>query len=201
MTVEFDWLNGNDVDFSGPVEVVPVVVETIDPGKAIINKRKRRPAALIRGERKLTPPQRFYAKMLVETETIEAAYRRMVDAGYTFHRKTLYNWRQKPKFIEVVHLSQNYLFECLGISKERVMNDAEKIKQIALTPQPILHAGKPTGFNEVLLGPALRALELQGKGVGLNDGDAQRVQVNIDIDFSGRIDGVDVVEGEFEYVD
>jgi hypothetical protein len=88
------------------------------------------------------------------------------------------------------------------------MNDAEKIKQIALTPQPVLYQGKKTGFDEVQLAAALRALELQAKGIGLQDTAAQRVQVNIDIDFSGRVDGVDVsveddsvIEGEFEYVD
>ena len=98
------------------------------------------------------------------------------------------------------------MFECLGISKERILTDAEKIKQIALTPQPILHQGKDTGFSEIQLGSALRALELQGKGIGLNDSQINRVQVNIDIDFSGRVDGIDVkedsgvIEGEFEYV-
>ncbi len=210
---DFDWLGESDIDFSGPVVPVTeskVAIANIDPGKAIMAKRKQRPKELVRAERKLTPIQRFYARMLVETETIAAAERRMVDAGYRTDRSTYYRWRKMPRFVEVVHLTQNYLFECLGISKERILNDAEKIKQIALTPQPILHQGKSTGFEEVQLGTALRALELQGKGVGLNDGDANRVQVNIDIDFSGRVDGVDVqtgpddpdiIEGEFDYVD
>ena len=208
MSEDFGWLDGNaDVDFSGPVAVEkPLTVQ--DPGKKVlVTKRRRRPPELVRAERKLTPIQRFYARMLVETETISAAELRMGHAGYKVDRSTYYRWRKMPVFIEVLHLSQSYLFDCLGISKERVMNDAEKIKQIALTPQPILHQGRDTGFREIQLGAALRAIELQGKGVGLNDGDANRIQVNIDIDFSGRVDGIDagedsdVIEGEFEYVD
>jgi len=203
---DFDWLGSKDVDFSGPVKEsrVPAVK---DPGQAIMRKRRQRPKELVRAERKLTPIQRFYARMLVETETISAAERRMVDAGYKTDRSTYYRWRKLPVFVECVHLMQDYLFDCLGISKQRVLTDAEKIKQIALTPMPILHQGKDTGFKEVQLGSALRALELQGKGVGLSDSAINRVQVNIDIDFSGRIDGVDVkddaniIEGEFDYVD
>lgn len=209
MDNSFDWLLApappvaGDIDFSGPVVTPPAV----DPGKAVMAKRKRRPPALIRAERKLTPIQRFYARMLVETETIAAAERRMADAGYKADRSTYYHWRKLPRFVECVHLNQDYLFQCLGISKERIMNDAEKIKQIALTPVAILHQGKDTGHKEVNLGTALRALELQGKGVGLSDTALTRVQVSIDIDFSGRVDGVDVVdnsdviEGEFESVD
>ncbi len=206
MGSEFDWLGNTDVDFSGPV-TEPKKAVVVDPGKAVMAKRKRRPVELVRAERKLTPIQRFYARMLVETETIAAAERRMVDAGYKTDRSTYYRWRKLPTFVEVVHLTQNYLFECLGISKERIMNDAEKIKQIALTPVAILHQGKDTGHKEVSLGTALRALELQGKGVGLNDSSINRVEVNIDIDFSGRVDGIDVkedpdiIEGEFDYVD
>lgn len=203
MHSDFDWMTEGDVDFSGPVKTV--VVKEKDPGAELIKKRKRRPVELVRAERKLTPAQRFYVRMLVETETIAAAERRMVDAGFRMDRTTFYRWRQLPAFSETVHLMQSWVFECLGISKERVMNDAEKIKQIALTPQPVLYQGKKTGFDEVQLAAALRALELQAKGIGLQDTAAQRVQVNIDIDFSGRVDGVDVleddvIEGEFEYV-
>ena len=205
MRKDFDWLDTSDVDFSGPVTESKVVIA--DPGKAIMQKRKQRPKALVRAERKLTPIQRFYCRMLVETETITAAERRMMDAGYRTNRSTYYHWRKLPRFVECVHLTQDYLFECLGISKERILTDAEKIKQIALTPQPILHQGKKTGFSEVQLGAALRALELQGKGIGLNDSAINRVQVNIDLDFSGRVDGIDVkedppvIEGSFENVD
>ncbi len=129
----------------------------------------------------------------------------MSDAGFILNRTTLYRWRQLPQFIEVVHLQQKWIYECLGISKESVLLDAEKVKQIALNPQPILHQGKDTGFKEVQLGPALRAIEMQGKGVGITDGADRRVQVNIDIDFSGRVDGADrvddAIEVEYEHVD
>ncbi len=199
MSDDFDWMEeSEDIDFSGPAE--KPVAKVRDPGQAIMRKRRQRPVELVREERKLTPVQRFYMRMLVETETIIAADRRMKDAGYTTDRTTFWRWRRNPQFSKTLELNQKYVFDCLGISKERIMNDAEKIKQIALTPQPILHAGRDTGHKEVELGAALRALEMQGKGIGLSDNEQQRVQVNIDIDFSGRIDGVDVIEGEAERV-
>ena len=213
MPNDFDWLlaplpaaGSGDIDFSGPVTEAKVPVVK-DPGQAVMQKRRQRPKALIRAERKLTPIQRFYARMLVETETIAAAERRMADAGYKADRATYYRWRKMPRFVEAVHLNQDYLFDCLGISKQRILTDAEKIKQMALTPQAILHQGKDTGFREFELGTALRALELQGKGVGLQDSAMDRVHVNIDMEFSGRVDGVDVkegsdiIEGEFEYIE
>ena len=203
---DFDWLDGeNDVDFSGRLKNIPVEtgVKPVVVSKKAKVKRNRRPKGLVRAERRLTLVQRFYIRLLVECETIAAAERRLTDAGYKYDRVTLYRWRQKPDFAEALQLSENYRFDCLGISKERVMNAADKVRELALTPRPILHKGRKTGFEEIELGHALRAIEFLGKGVGISDNASQRVQVNIDIDFSGRVGGMEktVIEGEFEYVE
>ncbi len=207
MTGDFDWLNDeHDVDFSGPLAEIPVVTGdkplVSKPAKAPVVKRNRRPKELVRAERRLTLVQRFYIRLLVECDTIAAAGRRLTDAGHVFDRTTLYRWRRKPDFAEALRLSQNWKFQCLGISKELVMNAADAVRELALTPRPILHKGQATKFEEIQLASAMRAIEFMGKGIGISDSASQRVQVNIDIDFSGRVDGVDtVIEGEFAYVE
>lgn len=162
--------------------------------------RARRPKALIMADRKLTPEQRLYKRFLVETETVGAANRRMKDAGFQRDRATLYRWRTTPTFAEALQLEQDYMLKCAGIDKARLLNDAQKIKEIALTPKPILYKGAPTGFSDVELGSAMRAVEFQGKAIGLFGDETNRVQVNIDIDFSGRIDNGpdDAIDGEAE---
>ena len=173
-----------------------------DDKKAVVAKprqasKKRRPKALIRAERALSLPQRFYVRLLVESETIAIAERRMSDAGYNFNRATYYRWRQHPNFIAALNETQDWMFKAHGITKERLMLDAEKIKQNALEERPILYKGDDTGFKEQELGTALRAVEFQGKGLGITDPDQRGVKVNIDIDFSGRAAGV-TIEGDSE---
>lgn len=159
------------------------------PTKVLAHKKKKaRPVALVRALRDLSIPQRFYLKLLMECDTYAEAERVMKELGYGYNRATLYRWRCDPRFAKAVELQQQQQFDGLGLNKVKVMLDAERAKQIALRPQPILYKGTPTGHSEVNVGAYIRALELQGKGVGITDGEKNAVQVNVDIDFSGRAD-------------
>lgn len=159
----------------------------------VLEPKLRRPRDLVRAERDLTIPQRFYVRALLESDSIKQADKAMHKAGYTYDRGTFYRWRNLPKFAKCLGLAQNYQLATLGLSKEKIMLDAEKAKQIAMRPKPVLYKGVATGHTEVELGGYLRALELQAKGVGITDNDDRTVQVNIDIDFSGRADNRGVV--------
>lgn len=160
--------------------------------------RVKRPKPLILAERKLTSEQRYYVRMLTESLTVAEAERRMASTGYPKRcRETYWRWRQKPDFAEALSLMTDWQLKAYGISKERLIMDAEKIKQHALEEQPILYKGDATGYMERELGIAMRAVEFQGKGLGITDPDQRGVKVNIDIDFSGRAAGV-TIEGEFE---
>lgn len=157
--------------------------------------RRKRPTELIQAERQLRPVERLYARLLVHSVTIKEANERMAAAGYTFSDDTLRKWRQKPDFVAAQSAIQDYALQTMGLSKEKVLMDAERIKELALEETDILYKGEPTGYKERQLGAALRALELQGKGVGIHDRDPTNVVVNLDIDFSGRQKDV-VIEGE-----
>lgn len=160
----------------------------VKPTKVLAHKKKRaqRPKELVQSLRKLTIPQRFYLYLLTQCDTYAEADKAMARAGYPYNRATYYRWRCDPRFAKAVELQQKQEIEGMGLNKAKVMLDAERAKQIALRPQPVLYKGKPTGVNEVNVGAYIRALELQGKGVGITDGDKNAVQVNVDIDFSGR---------------
>lgn len=158
-------------------------------------KREQRPVELIRAERKLPPAMRMYLRFVLESVTLAEAARKMHDAGFHFERTTLHRWRRRPDFIKAQELGNEYILKVVGINKARTLLDSEKVKQLALTPQPILYKGKRTGEVEVDLGAAMRAIEFQGKAVGIGNEEQRRVQVAIDIDFSGR-DEKPTIEGE-----
>jgi len=159
--------------------------------------RKRRPKALVLAERNLSLPKRYYLRMLVESTSIAMAQRRMQDAGYNFNRTTYWRWQTEPDFADALSELQEWDYKCSVINKSRLMLDAEKIKQHALEETDILYKGDATGHKERDLGIALRAVEFQGKGLGITDPDQRGVKVNIDIDFSGRVEGIEI-DGEFE---
>lgn len=204
MSDEFDWLDDapaeKPADSRSAVTNADLAIATVSAERRA--KRVRRPSALVKAESAITSPQRYYLRCLIESETLKQANRAFHDSGYKYSRTTLHRWRQNPKFIKALHLAQDYAFEALGINRNKVLLDAEKMKELALTPRPVLYKGAYTGFDEIEIGAALRALELQAKGVGIGDGDKQRVVVAIDIDFSGRRDDVGVtIDGESELVD
>ena len=187
---EFNWLESD-----GEAEDVP--------GKGIkvpkTHSKRNRPRELILAERKLDPLKRAYARFIVDAESIDQADKWLCEyAGRNYNRVTLYRWRRDDDFATAVRLMQDRVYEQTGINKARLLNDAEKIKQNALTPRPVLFKGKATGHTEQELGVAMRALEFQGKAVGINDNEGARVLVNVDIDFSGRADmpQATVIEGE-----
>lgn len=182
---EFDWIDDS------------VEVKALAPVSASARKKKRtRSEELILAERALMPAQRAFLYLLIETPTMAAAHRRLRDAGYSFDRSTLWRWRKSYKFAHALELAKNYALEQLGVNQGKILLDAEKIKELALEPTPVLWRGKPTGYHERELGTALQALELQRKAAGIGGDSAQAVQVNVDIDFSGRVEHP-LIEGEF----
>ena len=189
MSTDTDWLDAEETPSRKAV------------GKPRRASKKRRPVALIRAERTMNLEHRCYLNLLAESLTFLEAEKRLVATGYKKRdRATYWRWRQQPDFAEALGLLQDWQFQCSQVSKARLMSDAEKIKQHALTPQPILYKGKATKHKEIDLGAAMRAIEFQGKGLGITDPDQRGVKVNIDIDFSGRAAGVTIEaeDGEFE---
>jgi hypothetical protein len=181
----YDWLDEDPIE----PDSIEEAVETVQlPAivKPIRTEKNRRAKALVLEERDLMHGQRIYLHCLLQSATLAEAENKLRLAGYILNRTTLMRWRKLPRFIKAMDLAQKELFQVLAITKEKVLIDAEHIKDMALTPHPILYKGEDTGFTQVEYGAALKALELQGKGVGLVDPNRERVQVLIDIDFSGR---------------
>lgn len=180
---DFDWLAEKENPSSLPMPVRPK------------NPRMKRPKALIEAERKLTPAMRMYLRFLIESPTVKVAEKKMDDAGFTFDRGTYWRWRRRPDFIQAQELGIEYVAKSIGISKARTLLDAEKVKELALEEQPIMRKGEIVGYSAEL-GTAMRAIEFQGKALGIGNEERQRVQVSIDIDFSGRDERATTIEGE-----
>lgn len=187
MSTDTDWLDA---------EETPSRKAVAKPRRA--TKKGRRPVAMVRALRALTQEKRYFLQMLLESMTYREAEDRHKAAGYPKRdRATYWRWRQEPVFAEALGHAQDYQLQVSQLSKARLMSDAENIKQEALTPKPILYKGRKTKHKEVDLGAAMRAVEFQGKGLGITDPDQRGIKVNIDIDFSGRAEGV-TIEGEVE---
>ncbi len=213
-SLETDWM---DAEETSQESVAPKKLPIAIKQKSVVKRKPRkasrthRPKDLILAERDLSLEHRYYIRMIAESHTFGEAERRMTSAGWPKHdRATYWRWRQEPDFAEALALTQDWQYKCANITKAQLMLDAQKVKELALTPTPILYKGDAAGYRdedgifheytEVELGVALRAIEFQGKGLGITDPDQRGVTVNIDIDFSGRVDGIDAVpiEGEFE---
>ena len=190
---ETDWLDAEPA----PAPQKPAAkAEARTPRRA--TKKGKRPVALVRALRALTQEKRYFLQMLLESMTYREAEDRFINAGYPKRdRATFWRWRQEPVFAEALGHAYEYQLQVSQLSKARLVSDAEKVKQIALEPKPILYKGRKTKHKEVDLGAAMRAVEFQGKAIGITDPDQRGVKVNIDIDFSGRAEGV-TIEGEVE---
>lgn len=195
MSGDFDWLDAETPSTSKKI------TEKKNPKKITSNGKDRRPRDLIVAERALRPEQRLYARFLVETRIEGEAEQKMQLMGYGFRDDVFYGWRRQPKFIRALNLLKQYTYESLAITREHVLLETENVRREAMTPKPILFKGEETGHEEIQLGAAMRALELQGKAVGLADPQNQGQVVNINIDFSGRSDDEPAIEGDFVNVD
>jgi hypothetical protein len=191
MSDEFDWLDEDDT--TGKSVAAP------EPKP---KKRMRRPHTLLTAKRKLPPKQRVFADLLVELPTIKEAMKAYSAASPNHNESewTLQKWRNDPAFVEYEAEYRKYMVEVMGFSKEKVILNAEQVREAAMTPKPILYKGEETGYEEVELGAAMRAVEFQGKALGIGGDDRGNVVINLDIDFSGRRSDV-VVEGEVVDVD
>jgi hypothetical protein len=193
---EFDWMDNDEPE-----------TKAVAKPKKRRSRKRRRPVALIESERKLPLPKRMYARCVFEAPTVRAANELHRSQGYGHSASTLRRWREEPDFIDFLHELQTHYLESIGFSKEKTLVDSERVREEAMTPTPVLYQGRPvyTGeydddFNPIPLmetqgGVAMRAIEFQGKAVGIGGDERGGTVINLDIDFSGRRADV-IVDGE-----
>jgi hypothetical protein len=159
-------------------------------------------AAIAESMRKLQLPQRLYLLALLSSASRGEARRRLAQAGYDKDRATLHRWERRQDFMAAWRILEGALAK--QITKDGVILKTQALIEEAMTPRPILYKGMDTGHEEIELGAAIRALELQGKAVGAWQDDVAKVAVVVDIDFSGPAekleDPLPALEAEYEEV-
>jgi hypothetical protein len=163
---------------------------------------------LVEGLRALRHEQRLFLHALLASSSFTEAHRKLAESGIVLKRETTARWTRSPIFVNAWRLLEKAYVR--NITKDGVIAKTQAVIEHSMTPKPILYKGKATGFEEVDVGAAIRALELQGKAVGAWADEQQKVAVSIDIDFSGRPpalvdralrDPLEIIEAEVVEVD
>lgn len=195
MSGEFDWLEGHE---DKPIAVRPAgTVEQQVPTE----KRQKRPAALVRADRKLSLQQRVYRDCVVSTGSIREANERYRESGLEpSSAEALRRWRKKPEFVKAKQLAEEYLGQCLGVTRDGLVHRLEQIRDKAMEPVPKLWKGRPTGYTEYDPNSALKAIEQTAKLAGLYGEEQKAATFTLRLDF-GSYGDPEPIDGEFSVVE
>lgn len=142
----------------------------------------------IHAARRLMPKQRMFIRALVQSgRNVRAAlslYNARAVTQLSFGQ--VMSWMRTPEYMEVLRAAQDHFLNLAGIDPKDQLLKAVKVFDEAMTPAPILHKGKHTGYFEQDRANALRALEHVGRLTGATkEADTTRVTVQI-VNLSSR---------------
>lgn len=143
---------------------------------------------VIHAARRLMPKQRMFIRALIQTgrnvRTALNLYNARAVTKLSFGQVT--SWMRTPEYLEVLRAAQEHFLDLAGIDPKDQLLKAVKVFDEAMTPAPILHKGKHTGYFEQDRANALRALEHVGRLTGATkEADTTRVTVQI-VNLSSR---------------
>ncbi len=171
--VDASWLdNEEDISWLEPVVKTPVVASARTDIKIT-------PIPV-----KLSDEQEFYVKVLQATnwKQDEALSQVLLRFRTAVSVDQISTWWEDEFFCAVVEQRKKSTFAKKGITKAQVLLDARRATDSALTKQPILYKGEPTGYYERNPTAALKGVELMGKELGMFKGeDNTKVTVGIQI--------------------
>ena len=140
---------------------------------------------LVAALRKLSPAQRVYIRAFLEGGATKGGAKRVLRDWNKLHvlpnDSTVSRWQNNEKYLTAMSLLRNHYAGLAGLDKDSVLIKVGQVIEDAMTPKPILHEGRPTGFFEYEGNTALRGLEFAGKVnrmIGGEDG-TTRVTLNI----------------------
>jgi len=166
MGVGEDWLEGAeaatstelvDAASSAPIELEPLSLPAI---------HVERNAMIAQAWSELTPQQRAYLEETEKNRFSYTATRRAIlkfgKHAYCPSDEQVRRWRKTPAFRLVFNVLKAALANEV-LAKDDIVVNAAAIRELAMTPKPILYQGSPTGFTEVQGDVALRANEQLAK--------------------------------------
>jgi hypothetical protein len=143
---------------------------------------------VIHAARRLMPKQRVFIRAMIQSarnvRTALNLYNARNAAPLSFGQ--VMSWMRTPEYLEVLKAAQEHFLDLAGIDPKDQLFKAVKVFDEAMTPAPILHKGKHTGYFEQDRANALRALEHVGRLTGATkEADTTRVTVQI-VNLSSR---------------
>lgn len=189
-----DWLDSvEDEDWLGPMapeqvrEVVKAAVfDDTSPRKMGIKPPAGMPALegrLVAAMRALKPVQRTYLRAYIQAGCNRSAATRAINKrGIDLpDASTVTRWFSHPTFKLALDLMKKLYLDTAGLDPDSVMLKAGRIHDEAMTPQPILYMGEHTGFEQVDLSSAMRAVEFLGKVHKMTTGDEAGTRVTLHV--------------------
>ena len=192
-----DWLEaetpGEDwLDVLDPRQVEEIVHREMmdETSTALRNKSRALPAGLPKAEeslvaalRALQPRQRLYLRAYLQAACSRASASRLLRQSNVEvpGPSVISRWFVNPHFFTALELLKKRYLATAGLDPSSVMLKAGKIYDVAMAPQPILYMGEPTGYEEVDLTNAMRAVEFAGKVNRMTTGDDGSTRVTLNI--------------------
>lgn len=111
--------------------------------------------------RKLAARQKEYLQALMQYEwNAGAAMRALIKTGVKIKKTAPTRWYNTSEIYAFVYDAMKARARAAVVDKDKLVLDAEFIRQQAMKPKPILYKGEATGFFENKPDTALRAVEL-----------------------------------------
>lgn len=143
------------------------------------DEKLARQIALVRG---LQPQQRIFIRCLLQTASSIREAVSLYNARYSpkINHGQAVNWNRKSNFVLALAAAKEHVLGIAGVDATSVLLKSQRVYEDAMTPVPILHKGRHTGFFEQDRASAMRAIEFQGRANGMTkEADGARVTVQI----------------------
>lgn len=173
-----------------PEQVAEVVKAAVFDDASPREKGAKPPAGLpafegrlVAAMRALRPLQRTYLRAYIQAGCNRPAATRSINKrGISLpDTSVVTRWFQQPDFKLALDLMKKQYLDTAGLDPDSVMLKAGRVHDLAMTPQPILYMGEPTGFEEVDLSSAMRAVEFLGKVHKMTSGDEAGTRVTLHV--------------------
>jgi hypothetical protein len=140
-------------------------------------------ARLVVAMKALRPIQRTYLRAYVSAGCSRPAATRALNARRIAlpDASVVTRWFQRPDFLRALDLMKKVYLDSAGLDPTSVMLKAGKVHEAAMTPQPILYMGEPTGYEQVDLSSAMRSIEFLGKVHKMTSSDEGGARVTLHV--------------------
>ena len=138
-------------------------------------------ARLVAAMKALRPIQRTYLRAYIAGGCNRSSATRALNARKMAlpDSSVITRWFQRPDFLRALDLMKKVYLDSAGLDPTSVMLKAGTVYDKAMTPQPVLYQGEPTGFEQVDLSSAMRSVEFLGKVHKMTSGDEGGTRVTL----------------------